>query len=578
MTKCEARCLALSILMIVPILTGSSCFPSGPNGGTPPPPPGGFAVNIQDITSTGVVLQIHSGGQISGTWAKDDTGAVGGVYSFPLENQPYTVVGGREPAAWNGEWVTNGFCTNGQPFGWGPDTIPAAGYVLTVGQCVFGSGFLQSSDYVQTGSLPSTLTIQGSGFSSTYGMPQLTVFNQANKSFNLVSQTLATSVGSGGTSATFNFPTDKGAALTSGVYTFSTQNQTSPGVFSTVGGNFISVGTGSTSYPSALGIDVGDEEEVTHGIVGNITTSPPVVVLSASGKLAYNGSQATVGASPTAVKIVGNTEDGQGEGEYLLVPGEAVVTNYGTNTVSVVGLRNMNIMYTIVVGSQPISVAAILPVGEIATAATAYVANYGSGTVSVVNLTNGTVSNTVSVGNSPATITMDPGGAAFWVGGLDYIKKISTSNFATLASYTVSGQVTSLAIAAGMNDYVYTLLNGSTFEADHASISGGGAHVDYQHNVDGAKMMKPLSDTPGAPPTWVQANGPIVSSSNGNRYVVEGTPTGFIVVDLETGTVMLQGPTSSEVTAIATDPLQSIAYLTAQASNSVISVPLPPQD
>jgi YVTN family beta-propeller protein len=591
MRKSSAAYLVLMVVLLLPVLLGGwSCFPPESNGGTPPPPPpGGFSVEIVDGTSTGVALQPHAGGQISGSWDKDLTGAAGTVYSFPLENQPYNVVGGRAPAVWTGEWETNDYCTNDQPFAWGPNTIPAVGYMEIVGTCILGGGFLQSSAYFQTGSLPTTLTVQGTGFSSTHGMPQLTVFNNVNNAFNLVSQTLATSVASNGTSATFSFPTNKGTALSSGVYSFTTQNQTSPGVFSTIGGNFFSIGTDSTSYAGALGVDIGDTT-VEHyvcvngsQVLSSTSTSPdtPIVTLANSSKLQYGSATVTVGSQPVAVKAFGKytiSHGGGGRGSCSgetddIYPGSAVVPNASSNTVSIVELHpTLQVTHTVTVGAQPVSVAV--------SGTTGYVANFGSNTISVVNLTAGTVTNTVNVGTSPAFVTMDPSGTAFWVGGLNYINKYSTSNFAQLASYGVSGQVTSIVVAPGQNSYVYTILtnNYTVFEAAHANLSGGGAHTDYQHQGDFSFVGSGQSQVPGAPPTWIISNGPAVSVGQNNRYVVEATPTGFLLLDLQTDATMLLGSTASTVTGIAVDPAQQIAYLTEEGANSVISMPLPPQD
>jgi len=586
-TRSNQRKLVIAILLVVPLFGGwYGCFTTGPNGGTPPPPPpGGFAVNVEDITSTGVILQTHSGGQIDGSWVKDEsTSAVGNVFSFPFENQPYGVVGGREPAYWDGAWQTNDWCGSG-PNSWGA-TVPAAGYTLTVGDCVFGGGFLLNSEYVQTNSLPSTITIQSSGLTANNGMPQLTVFNASQ----LISQTLATSVASGGTSATFTFPTNSnGTALGSGVYTYTLQNQTTPKVFNTVGGNFFSVGTDNTTYTSPLGIDLGTVTTQHWDCINNILTltsttvvpSQPVVTLSSSAEIQYGTVKVPVGSEPTAVKIyqyVDQQHGGGGRGSCsgetdITTPSTAVSANYASNTVTVADVIHGTALHTITVGTQPVSLAI--------SGNTAYVANYGSGTISVVNLTSDTVSNTLSIGSNPAFVVMDPSGTAFWVGGLNYISKVSTSSLTVQTTYTVSGQVTSLAIASGQNDYVYTILtnNNSTFMAVHANLTGGQAHTDYQQAIPaGSPFTHPRGDVPSAPPTWVVSNGPVVSTGYGNRYVIECTPTGFIVMDLQTGIQMLQGSTASEVTGIATDPAQGLAYMTEQASNAVISVPLPPQD
>jgi len=71
------------------------------------------------------------------------------------------------------------------------------------------------------------------------------------------------------------------------------------------------------------------------------------------------------------------------------------------------------------------------------------------------------------------------------------------------------------------------------------------------------------------------AQGAQVTASYGNRYAVTGTPTGFVVLDLQTQTTMLQSNTPSPIRAIATDPSQGIIYVTAPDSNTLITVPFP---
>jgi hypothetical protein len=57
---------------------------------------------------------------------------------------------------------------------------------------------------------------------------------------------------------------------------------------------------------------------------------------------------------------------------------------------------------------------------------------------------------------------------------------------------------------------------------------------------------------------------------------VEGTPSGFTVLDLEVGKVMMQGSTAGPIVGIAVDPQQGTAYATETSTNTLLSIPLPP--
>lgn len=137
----------------------------------------------------------------------------------------------------------------------------------------------------------------------------------------------------------------------------------------------------------------------------------------------------------------------------------------------------------------------------------------------------------------------------------------------------MTGQVTSLSVSAGQNAYVYTVINGSTFYGAHAALTSGVAHTDHELTVQDPAVKAAAS---GSLPTWINIGGPLVSVSYGNRYIVEGTPNGFSVLDLQVDKVMMQGLTSAPVVGIAVDPQQRTAYATETNANTLLSIPLPP--
>ena len=90
----------------------------------------------------------------------------------------------------------------------------------------------------------------------------------------------------------------------------------------------------------------------------------------------------------------------------------AYVTNFNSNTVSVINTATNTVTATIAVGANPDGVA-ITPNG-----ATIYVANSGNGTgtnVSVINTASNTVTATVTVGSGPDGIAVTPNGANAYV-------------------------------------------------------------------------------------------------------------------------------------------------------------------
>lgn len=406
-----------------------------------------------------------------------------------------------------------------------------------------------------------------------------------------MSSSQAISVASDGSSATFYFPVNgQGKQLSNGIYGYVLQNQTAPGVYAPVAGDALTIGS-ATSMPSPYGVDVinSSTSVLTQSCIGNpygpptctissTTTSStiPLVTLLNSGQLSYSGQTIAVGSQPTAVKAYHNatfSSGTPGNPGYVQItqPFYALVANAGSNTVSVVNIapsQTHGVIATIGVGVQPVAI-------MIDNAGTyAYVANLGSGTVSKISLSSNTVVGTGVVGSSPTALAMDASGTAFWVGGLNYISKINTSNLSTATTYTVDGQVTSLSISAGQNQYVYTAVSGSTFAGAHAALSSGTPHSDYHLSMPGGQMMSQA--LAGGLPSWLNIGGPLVSISYGNRYVVEGTPAGFAVLDLQTDKVMMQGLTSAPIVGIAIDPQQGTAYATETTTNTLLSIPLPP--
>ncbi|HEY2392235.1 MAG TPA: hypothetical protein VGK22_13765 [Candidatus Angelobacter sp.] len=586
--------LSLLVLLCPVFMNFDGCSPKITTTG-PPPPPGGFSVQILDQNRNGTTA-VHSGGTVSGNWVRDpnpNTSTVGSLESFGVNPQPFSVVGGRAPATWSGTWnPLDDNCLDRINF---PNGATWSGSMaLHLGNTVaicntppLGGAFVFSN------SLPSTLTATGTGFSNGGGMPQLSLFDG---SLSAVKQVAASSVAADGTTATFPFPTNAdGSPLTFGHYSYNVANATGSGP-SKVGVGVLSVATNATYSGTPFGIDAVDiaTTYVQCPIGGSCSTfvsngPGPLITFAGLNKVVLGSPNipsdaVTVGTTPVAVKAYGvTTVNTSGTftifgipewtwTETITGPHYALVANYGSNSVSRIDLLSLNtvgtfnLLNTITVGSQPVALA-IKPDNT-----KAYVANYGSASISEIDLASQTQTRVLSVGTSPLSLSIDSSGSTLWVGGLNYITKVDLASFTASSTFTVSGQVGSVAVASTQNALVYTAVSTgtSTFQAQNASISTGTPMQTFvSASTTGTAFA---SGTPGYLLSGVSA----VSSNFNNRYALTSTPTGFELIDLQTQTVIMDGTTPSAIRGMAIDPSGQMIYLTAPESNSVISIPAPP--
>jgi YVTN family beta-propeller protein len=578
------RCLFLACILA--LCAGCDFFVNPYN--PPPPPPGGFKVQILDQTAQGIIGE-HLTGSIHGDWVKDigttQDPSQGSTYHFDAGAPwPENVSGGRAPAFWQGTVKTNDWCLDPIVFpngtGWSGN-VTAIGSTFAPLTC-FPPG--ASSAVFYSNAIPATITIQASGLTTSQGMPKLTVTDVKEAQ---VAQVTATSVATDGSSASFPFPKQSnGSALPSGVYGFNVANQTAPGALVEQAANFFSLGTLSTSFTTPYGVDALNSVSTSslNGVPGPTYLAPYAIATFSSTNMISTDTRdiytVGVGTQPVAIKgygiyTVGGCGRGTGNCSHNSKPRFAIVANSGSGTVSIVDLVLRTVLATITVGSQPVS---IILNNTPAKATKAYVANLGSGNVSEIDLAHNTQSRTVTVGSSPAALVMDPAGASFWVGGNGYVSQVDIASFTVSSNFPVSGQVTSLLVSSGQNVFVYTVVdtNKSNFMVQTAKFKTGALmNTEYQTNFSQSSKYAETAAAGGLP-GWLMSSGALVSSSYGNRYYAAGTPTGYVVVDLQTNTQMLQGSTASPVRGIATDPVQGTIYVAAPESNSFITVPLYP--
>lgn len=591
----------------------------------------------------------HPGAQVAGDWQCDvalcnggpfgNFAGYGSVYLFgnvsqgqaPVftdANGQASIANGRINAIWQGSvlaWSDGTF--NSPPCKQSSATAPF--YVMDYNPfmdwvCAISSGgpVGPSPAFVMANSQPSNITIShpGLGLTTTSGMPGLRVYNENGVSAQLLSSTsspscppviiiepppppelTATSVSTDGSTAMFPFPhRSDGSPLPPGFYGFNVWNKSSSGNFLDMGMGFFGVGSSSTAT-TPFGVDAVNISQTGQQCYmdqywwmpycdppwGPYTSPQPIMTLSSTGQVVATNGTIAVGSKPTAIKAYGDTNvctyyDNLGSNQCVEQPPYAIVTNFGSNTVSILDLVNNAVTSTIPVGTQPVTVSLN------SSQTKAYVANYGSSTVSEINLSTNTQSRVAGVGVQPEALAVDPSGTALWVGGLNYISKIDLGSFSVLQSFSVSGQVTSLAVSSGQNSLVYTTMaaaaGSTTFQAQQAAISSGAVQRTYaQYSVSSysphpeyAEAITTGGSAPGTP-GWLMPSGALVSANYGNSVAVVGTPTGFAVLDLIRQIDLLDATTSSPVRGIATDPTQGVAYVTLPDSNSIVTVALPVQ-
>src|ERR1700730_1839405 len=91
---------------------------------------------------------------------------------------------------------------------------------------------------------------------------------------------------------------------------------------------------------------------------------------------------------------------------------QAFVTNYGSNSVSIIDLTSNVVVGTVTTGANPGDVAASRTLHR------AYVVNDGGNDVSVIDTVTDTIVTTIAVGRFPYSIAIDPSGTTAFVGQL----------------------------------------------------------------------------------------------------------------------------------------------------------------
>jgi YVTN family beta-propeller protein len=420
-------------------------------------------------------------------------------------------------------------------------------------------------------------------FSTTYGEPQLRVY-VGGVSPGFVSSASASGVVSG-SSATFPFPTQSnGSPLAQGFYALVNEDSGAGGIPVWVNSSYLAVG-GSTTLSSAFGVDAGDVTGLTCVVVSGkpscrtlVPTTAPAFTQYYSGDITYKGKTITVGSEPVAVRLYGSYTSETTVGSTTTTttgPAYAIVANSGSSSVSIVSFSTNTDVANIAVGAQPM---ALTLNSAPATATYAYVASYGNSSLAEVDLATKAITRTVTGLSGALSVAMDPSGSYVWVGGNNYLYKVSLSTFTVAGNVPVSGSVTSLATSSAQNELVYTVVqncctSSSTYAANELALANLSNPGTYAHAAATPYAPYTMNGTLPSAAVLPQASA-VVSANFSNGMGASATPTGFVIYDLITHQQIMTGNTPTPVRGIASDPDCMFAYFTLPDSNEYIAVPL----
>jgi YVTN family beta-propeller protein len=361
------------------------------------------------------------------------------------------------------------------------------------------------SRFAIVGSVPTSVTLSGrEPFSTQYGLPIMYVFSGASGTPKLAATVAASSVNSGGASATFPLPN----SLTQGGYFFVTENMNSTGGYEFNSWNLYSIASSQTIAGALFGVSVATQITETincvyvpEGTAPHIVTTTqcsqsssnftiPVVSLYSANQVLIGSRYMNVGANPTAVVTpaytageTSNTVSNSNGYTTTIRSGSlrAIVANSGSNTISVLDTLNDALLYNVTVGNQPVALAVS------SDNSTVYVANYTDSTVTQVNLTAGTATATVAVGGKPTSVAITSAGT-LWVGGAGFLTEINTGTMSVVATEPIAGiTILTLGFSNSVNELVATAIDsGGHVYADEISpgaFHAGGAYTPVASNM-----------------------------------------------------------------------------------------------
>ena len=226
------------------------------------------------------------------------------------------------------------------------------------------------------------------------------------------------------------------------------------------------------------------------------------------------------------------------------VTNRVYVTNYGSNTLSVIDGSTNNIISTINVGGAPQGVAVDLSTNRI------YVTNGGSGTVSVIDGSTDNVIATVNVGTSPIGVAVNTSTHFIYV-----------TNFDSNNVYVINGSTSTVVAVLNVGKWPQGVDVNPNTNLIYVAIGGG----DIVSVIDGSTNSIVTTVNVGNGPWGVAVN------SNTNRVYVanEWDDTVSIVQGGLTNTTIATVNTGNYPWGIALNPNTSLIYVTNESSSNV---------
>ena len=221
--------------------------------------------------------------------------------------------------------------------------------------------------------------------------------------------------------------------------------------------------------------------------------------------------------------------------------GDLYVTNYGSNTVSVVS--GTSVIGTVNVGTGPESLSYDSANGYV------YVANSGSNDVSVISGTSGVA--TIGVGTAPDGVAYDN-----WSGDI-YVSN-GGSNSVSIISQGTNSVISTIPVGTRPAGLAYTFGSPTGYNGVYIANTGS-------NNVS---IIIPITNVPENFNVGTSPIGVALNNGNGDLFVTNrGSDTVNVVVPL--GTIAATIPVPSAPYGVAYDDANGYAYVTEPGSNSL---------
>ena len=266
----------------------------------------------------------------------------------------------------------------------------------------------------------------------------------------------------------------------------------------------------------------------------------------------------------------------------------AYITNYLSNTVSVIDTATNNVTAIVNVGSYPWGVA-VNPTGT-----KVYVANWGSNTVSVIDAASDTVAATVNVGRYPRGLAVNPAGTKAYVAnwGSNTVSVIDTATNNVTATLNVGYGTIGVAVnPVGTKVYVTNFWDKTVSVIDAASdtitatvnvrygpaavaVSPAGTkvYVTNAGNNTVSVIDTATNNVTATVPVGSYPWGVAVSPDGTKVYVANEYGNTVSVVDTTTNTITATISVGSGPTGVAVNPDGTRVYVANPGSNTVSAI------